>query len=235
MMTTSRSALSASSDGKSASPLSPPRRRSSSARSNARRPSASSAASAVATAAASQPIDSRHDTSVARMFFSSSITSTRSFASSANGRLLRRARPAQREPEGGAAARLAVDADRAAVRLDHFFGDEEAEPGAAALAAGVLRDAEELVEDGALVLARDPFSRVGHREADAVVDGRRADGDAAAGRRVAERVAEEVAEDEADPFEIGVHLAGAGVHLGGEIDRALGGGGAVRVDRGLDQ
>src|SRR6266508_2071108 len=76
MTTTARSGLSASNCGKRSRPFVPAKRRSRKARSNACRPNAAKAASAEETAVTLHPMPSRHIARVARMFFSSSITST---------------------------------------------------------------------------------------------------------------------------------------------------------------
>src|SRR5580765_1130429 len=107
----------------------------------------------------------------------------------------------QREPDAGPGSGCALHADLTLVCAHGLPRDEQAEAGPAHVRAG---QAEELLEDPRLELARDALARVGHAQRDVAawpLDGDQAND--AATRRVANRIGDEVHEDEMDALAVG--------------------------------
>src|SRR5262245_21783240 len=75
----------------------------------------------------------------------------------------------QGEGERGSLAHVALDPDPPPVQLHELFGQRQPEPRALLLAHVVPADLAELLEDGRLVLGRDPDPRVAGGDRDAVV------------------------------------------------------------------
>src|SRR6185436_890987 len=94
----------------------------------------------------------------------------------------------QREAEGRAASRRAIDPDCAAVQLDELPRQREPQPGALGLARRVLADLTELLEQLRLIVGRDADARVLDRDLDLVGVEHGADVDLAALRRELHRV-----------------------------------------------
>ena len=96
-----------------------------------------------------------------------------------------------REREGGAPARRALDPDATAVRFDDALGDGKPEPGASTPSP---RRLPESVKDMRQVLGRDPAARVRHPEHDLLISRRGAHRDPSRPPRELDRVADEVLE-----------------------------------------
>ena len=146
--------------------------------------------------------------------------------------LLRLGRARQREPEDGAVAGLALDADAAAVRRHDLLADVQAEARAARRRVG---RAVEALEQARQVLGRDARPAVAHLEADAVALGGGAHVDAAVRRRVTDRVGEEVRQHQSDAVGIGKHGPIDRGRPGFELDAGLARQLAMFVERVLDE
>src|SRR5262249_27376332 len=104
--------------------------------------------------------------------------------------------------ELAAPAELALDLDRAAHHCRKALADREAEPDAAR---GVVTRLEELLEDVAEILLRDPVARVGNSDRHLVAVGHRGYRDRATLVRMPDRVGQHVEEDLLHVALIGVH------------------------------
>src|SRR5262249_42550745 len=98
----------------------------------------------------------------------------------------------QRERERGALAYLAVHPDPAPVQFDELLGERQPEPRALLLAGVVPADLAELLEDGRLILRRDPDPRVMHGDRDHLRCHRDGEVDPTAVRGEFDRVGEQV-------------------------------------------
>ena len=107
----------------------------------------------------------------------------------------------QRDLEGGALARVALDEDRAPVLLHDPVRDRQPEPGALADALG----GEERVVDAPDVLAADPVAGVAHLDHHGVVVGMRAQRQPAAARHRVARVQDQVEEHLLDAVLVAAH------------------------------
>ncbi len=114
------------------------------------------------------------------------------------------------EPEGGAPALLAFDADRPAHALGQAAADGQAKSGAAELAADRAVDLGEPLEQPVGAGGRNAHAGVGHRDAQASAVGRQiayANGDAAAACEL-DGVAEQVQHHLPDAGAVGAHRPG---------------------------
>src|SRR5262249_38717706 len=101
----------------------------------------------------------------------------------------------QREAERGPLTHLALHPDPSPVQLHELLGECQPKPRALLLPSIISADLAELLEDGRLVLGRDPDPGVADGDGDAVLGRCGGEADPATFRRELHRVGEEVQQD----------------------------------------
>src|SRR5713226_1446693 len=129
----------------------------------------------------------------------------------------------QREPEGRPLPYLARDPDLATMHLHELLGQREPEARALNLPALVAAHLPELLEDGLLVLWRDPDAGVGDRDFDRPVGEPGLHPDPPPFRRELHSVGQEVQQDLLDLSFIADELAQGRVHADIQADPMAGG------------